>query len=52
MASQLACRLADPEPTARGDYASGEDAAEANTDWDEVQGRCLAVAVAMLEEAR
>jgi RND superfamily putative drug exporter len=52
MASQLACRLADPEPTARGDYASGEDAAEASTDWDEVQGRCLAVAVAMLEEAR
>lgn len=52
MASQLACRLADPEPTARGDYASGEDAPEAGTDWEEVQGRCLAVAVAMLEEAR
>lgn len=52
MATQLVCRLADPEPTARGDYTSGDDALGASTDWEHVQGRCLAVAVAMLEEAR
>lgn len=52
MATQLVCRLADPEPTARGDYTSGDDALGAGTDWEHVQGRCLAVAVAMLEEAR
>ena len=52
MATQLVCRLADPDPTARGDYTSGDDALGASTDWEHVQGRCLAVAVAMLEEAR
>lgn len=52
MTSRLACRLADPEPTERGDNVSGDAALGASTDWEHVQGRCLAVAVAMLEEAR
>jgi RND superfamily putative drug exporter len=51
MATQLLCRLADPEPAERAEDASG-DGALPGTDWDHVRGRCLAVAVAMLEEAR
>lgn len=52
MATQLVCRLADPEPTERGEDASGDDAPGASPDWEHVRARCLAVAVAMLEEAR
>ncbi|WP_046321076.1 MMPL family transporter, partial [Mycobacterium sp. UM_Kg1] len=51
MATQLVRRLADPELTTGSDHA-GEEAPEAGTDWEHVAGRCLAVAVAMLEEAR
>ncbi len=52
MATQLVCRLADPEPAERDEELSGDGAAGAGTDWEHVRGRCLAVAVAMLEEAR
>lgn len=52
MATQLVCRLADPEPAEREEDASGDGAPRAGTDWEHVRGRCLAVAVAMLEEAR
>jgi RND superfamily putative drug exporter len=52
MATQLVCRLADPDPTARGEDASGDGAPRTGTDWERVRERCLAVAVSMLEEAR
>jgi RND superfamily putative drug exporter len=52
MATQLVCRLADPEPAERADDGSGDGAPRPGTDWEQVRGRCLAVAVAMLEEAR
>jgi RND superfamily putative drug exporter len=41
-------RLTDPHPDDVGDDA-GPDA---EADWEKVRQRCLAVAVAMLEEAR
>ncbi|MCV7248679.1 MMPL family transporter [Mycobacterium koreense] len=59
IASQLVRRLADPRPVADpadlhtadgGDADTGDGAAD--PDWDDVRRRCLAVAVAMLEEAR
>ncbi|MEO6792277.1 MAG: MMPL family transporter [Mycobacterium sp.] len=52
MATQLVCRLADPEPAEYHDGLSGASAPETGTDWDHVRERCLSVAVAMLEEAR
>lgn len=48
MATRLVSRLADPEPTERGDFVG--DTTEAGMDWEHVRARCLAVAVAMLEE--
>ena len=48
VATQLVRRLADPHPSDEDD-AMGPDAQE---DWARVRERCLAVAVAMLEEAR
>lgn len=62
IATQLVRRLADPQPAP--DPASSPDpdpgpdddggpgAAADEPDWDDVRQRCLAVAVAMLEEAR
>jgi RND superfamily putative drug exporter len=52
MATQLVCRLADPEPATRVEDDSGDGAPRAGTDWERVRERCLAVAVSMLEEAR
>lgn len=52
MATQLVCRLADPEPVEREADDTGDGAPRAGTDWEHVRGRCLAVAVSMLEEAR
>jgi RND superfamily putative drug exporter len=49
VATQLVRRLADPQPSDEDDGAMGADA---ESDWDRVRQRCLAVAVAMLEEAR
>lgn len=49
MATQLVRRLADPRPS---DVTEGEPEPDARADWEEVRRRCLAVAVAMLEEAR
>lgn len=46
MATQLARRLADPQP------AEPRDAPTRRMDWGDVRQRCLSVAVAMLEEAR
>ena len=50
IATQLVRRLADPVATdaAEGDGWSGPDAA---AQWDDVRRRCLALAVAILEEA-
>lgn len=48
LATQLVRRLADPQLADSDDGGS----AEIGTDWEYVQERCLAVAVAMLEEAR
>lgn len=50
IATQLVRRLADPDPC---DYPDdqGPDA-DAPADWEQIRQRCLAVAVAMLEEAR
>lgn len=50
IATQLVRRLADPDP---GDYPDdqGPDA-DTHADWEQIRQRCLAVAVAMLEEAR
>jgi uncharacterized membrane protein YdfJ with MMPL/SSD domain len=48
VATQLLRRLSDPHPDDAGDDA-GPDA---EADWEKVRQRCLAVAVAMLEEAR
>jgi len=47
VATQLVRRLADPQPS---DGAVGDDGSVA--DWAGVRQRCLAVAVAMLEEAK
>ncbi|HEX7321715.1 MAG TPA: MMPL family transporter [Mycobacterium sp.] len=49
IATELVCRLADPQPVDLGadDGGSGSD-----TNWDGVRRRCLSVAVAMLEDAR
>ncbi|MGV0625716.1 MMPL family transporter [Mycolicibacter minnesotensis] len=52
LATELVCRLAEPVPTERGDGVPGDEAPEASSDWGHVRGRCLAVAVAMLEETR
>jgi|SRR5690625_3910855 len=52
MATRLVCRLADPEPAERDDELAGDGGTRTGTDWEHVRGRCLAVAVAMLEEAR
>ncbi|MGB3284346.1 MULTISPECIES: MMPL family transporter [Mycolicibacter] len=52
MATQLVCRLADPEPVEREVDNSGDGAPPAGTEWEHVRARCLAVAVSMLEEAR
>ncbi|CAM4462487.1 Membrane protein YdfJ [Mycobacterium basiliense] len=49
MATQLVRRLADPHPSDVDDEWPQPDA---KADWEEVRQRCLAVAVAMLEEAR
>jgi len=49
MATQLVCRLAEPEPDEPDDEFPGEGE---RLDWDQVKERCLAVAVAMLEETR
>ncbi|MET0452184.1 MAG: MMPL family transporter, partial [Mycobacterium sp.] len=50
VATQLVRRLADPNPTDEDDeWLAGSDA---EADWAHVRQRCLAVAVAMLEEAR
>jgi RND superfamily putative drug exporter len=44
VATQLVRKLADPRPS--------DDAVDPDVDWSQVKERCLAVAVAMLEEAR
>ncbi|MCV6962787.1 hypothetical protein BST27_03550 [Mycobacterium intermedium] len=49
MATQLVRRLADPCPS---DLDAGEAEPEDRANWELVRRRCLAVAVAMLEEAR
>lgn len=49
MATQLVRRLADPHPSDVDDEWPDPDA---RANWEEVRQRCLAVAVAMLEEAR
>lgn len=51
LTSQLVRRLADPQPVDPPAPESGA-AAETGADWEQVRRRCLAVAVAMLEEAR
>jgi len=48
IATQLVRRLADPHPSNVDD----DKWSEGKADWDEVEQRCLSVAVAMLEEAR
>lgn len=50
IATQLVRRLADPDPC---DYPDDQGPhADAPADWEQIRQRCLAVAVAMLEEAR
>jgi RND superfamily putative drug exporter len=49
MATQLLRRLADPDPSDLDDDWPEPDG---RADWEQVRQRCLAVAVAMLEEAR
>jgi uncharacterized membrane protein YdfJ with MMPL/SSD domain len=50
VATQLLRRLADPRPSHADDDPSA--ALDPDVDWSQVRQRCLAVAVAMLEEAR
>ena len=50
MASQLVRRLADPHPSDIDNDSWPES--DTKADWEGVRRRCLAVAVAMLEEAR
>jgi heme transporter len=50
VASQLVRRLADPHPSDADN--DGWPESDTKADWDSVRQRCLAVAVAMLEEAR
>jgi heme transporter len=50
VATQLVRRLADPHPKDRGDTSPSDPGGDA--DWAHTRQRCLAVAVAMLEEAR
>jgi heme transporter len=50
IASQLVRRLADPHPSDADN--DGWPESDTKADWDSVRQRCLAVAVAMLEEAR
>ncbi len=50
VATQLVRRLADPHPV--DEPGTGPASPEAEADWARVRQRCLAVAVAMLEEAR
>ena len=50
IASQLVRRLADPHPSDVDN--DGWPESETKADWESVRQRCLAVAVAMLEEAR
>ena len=52
LASQLVCKLAEPDPAEPDDDAAGDGEVRTGTDWQQVRRRCLAVAVAMLEEAR
>ena len=49
VATQLVKRLADPHPSDRDNEEYGSDGVP---DWEMIRRRCLAVAVAMLEEAR
>ncbi|MBV8929451.1 MAG: MMPL family transporter [Mycobacteriaceae bacterium] len=49
VATQLLRRLADPRPSLDDDASAELDP---DVDWSQVRQRCLAVAVAMLEEAR
>lgn len=49
VATQLVRRLSDPRPF---DAAEDTGGPAAEADWEKVRQRCLAVAVAMLEEAR
>jgi len=50
IASQLVRRLADPHPSDADN--DGWPESDTKADWESVRQRCLAVAVAMLEEAR
>jgi RND superfamily putative drug exporter len=50
VATQLVRRLADPHPEDDGDTSRSDPSGDA--DWADIRQRCLAVAVAMLEEAR
>jgi RND superfamily putative drug exporter len=50
IASQLVRRLADPHPSDIDEDSWPES--DTKADWEGVRRRCLAVAVAMLEEAR
>ncbi|HEU0190517.1 MAG TPA: MMPL family transporter [Mycobacterium sp.] len=52
IATELVCRLADPQPVDLGADDSGSGPDKRATDWDGVRRRCLSVAVAMLEDAR
>jgi RND superfamily putative drug exporter len=49
VATQLLRRLADPRPSREDDDPAAVDS---NVDWQKIRQRCMAVAVAMLEEAR
>jgi heme transporter len=50
VATQLVRRLADPHPKDGGDESPSGSSGDA--EWAQIRQRCLAVAVAMLEEAR
>ena len=52
MATQLVRRLADPRPTDVDDDGDRWTGPEAADEWERIRQRCLAVAVAILEEAR
>jgi heme transporter len=49
VATQLVRRLAHPRPSDEDDDPAAVDP---DVDWPKVRQRCMAVAVAMLEEAR
>ena len=52
VATQLVRRLADPRPTDVDDDGDRWTGPEAADEWERIRQRCLAVAVAILEEAR